>query len=186
MIEPADNDAISIESADDARQLDGLGILRLLVGGIVLFGFAGLLAAIFEGVFTGIYVAIATLEFVTGTIVFGLAFLRAVDRSRTQLIGVGGLFFASGTTPARVQFICMLSLTAQVVISMAVAWVHLYTAVAFGVLAPMWALGLTGLWVAAYGTFPERAPVPTRTGRRDADRRAHRASNPPGKGTSKD
>lgn len=186
MNEPADNEASSTESADDARQLDGLGILRLVVGGTVLFGFTGLLAAIFEGMFTGIYVAIAALEFVVGTVVFGLAFLRAVDRSRTQLIGVGGLYFASGTAPARVQLICMLSLTAQVAISMAVAWVHLYTALAFGVLAPMWALGLTGLWVAAYGTFPERAPVPTRTGRRDADRRAHRASNPPGKGPSKD
>ena len=174
------------ESADTTPPLEGAGILRLVVGGTFLLGFTGLLAAIFEGVFTGIYVAVATLEFVVGTIVFGLAFLRAIDRSRTESIGVGGLFFASGTAPARVQLILMISLTAQIAISMAVAWVHLYTALAFGVLAPMWALGLTGLWVAAYGTFPERAPEPTRTGRRDADRRAHRASNPPGKGHSKD
>lgn len=174
------------ESADNTPALEGTGILRLVVGGTVLLGFTGLLAAIFEGMFTGIYVGVATLEFVAGTIVFGLAFLRAVDRSRTESVGVGGLFFASGTAPARVQLILMLSLTAQIVISMAVAWIHLYTALAFGVLAPMWALGLTGLWVAAYGTFPERAPEPTRTGRRDADRRAHRASNPPGKGRSKD
>ncbi len=174
------------ESADNAPPLEGTGILRLVVGGTLLLGFTGLLAAIFEGMFTGVYVAVAALEFVVGTIVFGLAFLRAIDRSRTEAIGVGGLFFASGTAPARVQLILMLSLTAQIAISMAVAWVHLYTALAFGVLAPMWALGLTGLWVAAYGTFPERAPEPTRTGRRDADRRAHRASNPPGKGRSKD
>lgn len=196
MIEPADNksgdkksggaEQVSSGYVDDVRPPDGKGILRLVVGGTALFGLAGLLAAIFEGLFTGIYVVIATVEFVAGTIFFCLAFLRAVDRSRTELVGVGGLFFASGTAPARVQLICMLSLTAQVVISIAVAWVHLYTALAFGVLAPMWALGLTGLWVAAYGTFPERAPVPTRTGRRDADRRAHRASNPPGKGSSKD
>ena len=31
-----------------------------------------------------------------------------------------------------------------------------------------------GLWVAAFGTFPARTPEPTRAGRRDADRRAHR------------
>ena len=31
-----------------------------------------------------------------------------------------------------------------------------FTAVAFGVLAPMLGLGLIGLWGARYGTFPER------------------------------
>lgn len=165
---------------------NGSGIVRLAVGGTIVLGISGLLAAIFQGAFSAIYVGIAAVEFVVGTIVFVLAFLRAIDRSRTETIGVGGLFFASGTAPAKVQVVLMLSLTAQVVISIAVAWARLYTALAFGVLAPMWALGLTGLWVAAYGTFPERVPEPTRTGRRDADRRAHRASNPPGKGQTKD
>jgi hypothetical protein len=157
----------------------GQGILRATVIGSALFVVLGVLGAVFPDTFIAPYLAVSLLEFAFGTVVFALAFLRAVDRSRTEAIGIGGLFFASGSAPKRVQLILMLSLTAQVVSSVAVASVHLYTALAFGVLAPMWSLGFTGLWVAAYGTFPERAPEPTRTGRRDADRRAHRSSLPP-------
>jgi sterol desaturase/sphingolipid hydroxylase (fatty acid hydroxylase superfamily) len=144
-----------------------------------VFVVLGALGAVFPDTFMAPYVVVSLLEFVFGSVVFALAFLRAVDRSRTEAIGIGGLFFASGSAPTRVQLVLMLSLTAQVVASIAVASVHLYTALAFGVLAPMWSLGFTGLWVAAYGTFPGRAPEPTRTARRDADRRAHRSSSPP-------
>ena len=72
----------------------------------------------------------------------------------------------------------MISLSVQVVVSVLVASLHLYTALAFGVLAPMWALGFTGLWVAAYGRFPERAPEPTMAARRDAARRVHKQAAP--------
>ena len=53
------------------------------------------------------------------------------------------------------------SLVVQCVVAVVVASVRLYSPMAFGILAPMWALGFTGLWVAAYGTFPERTPEPT-------------------------
>ena len=70
------------------------------------------------------------------------------------------------------------SLVVQTVVAIVVGSLRLYTVMAFGIMAPMWSLGLTGLWVATYGTFPERTPEPTRAALRDADRRAHRAGSP--------
>lgn len=163
----------------------GRGILHATVWGTALFVVLGILGAVFPDSMTTPFVVVSLIEFVLGMIVFGLAFLRAIDRSRTEAIGIGGLFFASGSAPKRVQATLMGSLTVQVVVSIVVASVRLYTPLAFGVLAPMWSLGFAGLWVSAYGVFPEREPEPTRSARRDADRRAHRSSMPPkGGGTA--
>lgn len=164
-------------SSDRARQ-PGNGILRATVLGTAAFSVLGVAAALMPDALTSPYVALSLFEFFVGIVVFVLAFLRAVDRSRTEAIGIGGLFFASGSTPKRVQLILVGSLTVQVLVSIAVASFHLYTGLAFGVLAPMWALGFTGLWVGAYGTFPERAPEPTMSARREAARRTHRDSAP--------
>ncbi len=134
----------------------GAGIIATSLVGTVVFVLSGLLAALFMGGFMVAYVSLSLVEFAFGIIVFGLAFLRAVDRSRTHAIGVGGLFFGSGSTPRPVRTRLVGAFVVQVVASIAVAASHVYTALAFGVLAPMWALGFTGLWVAAYGDFPER------------------------------
>ncbi|CAB4593150.1 unannotated protein [freshwater metagenome] len=172
------NIAGDLNEAASPQVLAGTGILRATVLGTAAFVLLGLAASIFQGALTGAYVALSLFEFFVGMIVFVLAFFRAIDRSRTEAIGIGGLFFASGSAPKRVQVILMVSLTVQVVVSIIVASLHLYTGLAFGVLAPMWALGFTGLWVAAYGTFPEREPELSRTGRRDEARRLHKQSAP--------
>jgi hypothetical protein len=179
---PSDSDdkpqATSAQASSDRARQHGSGILRATVIGTVVFSALGLAAALMPDALTSPYVALSLFEFFVGIVVFVLAFLRAIDRSRTEAIGIGGLFFASGSAPKRVQFILVGSLTVQVVVSIVVASFHLYTGLAFGVLAPMWALGFTGLWVGAYGTFPERAPEPTMSARRDAARRTHRDSAP--------
>ncbi len=165
--------------ASDAGPFPGTGVVRASLGGTGVLTVLGAAAAAVPDVLTGPYVAVSLLMFLGGTVAFVLAFLRAVDRSRTEAIGVGGLFFAAGgSAPPRVARALNLSLAVEVVVSITVASIHLYTPLAFGVLAPMWALGLTGLWVAAHGTFPSRTPEPTRAALRDADRRAHRAGSP--------
>ncbi|NCY16524.1 MAG: hypothetical protein EBX39_07100 [Actinobacteria bacterium] len=147
---PAEPDTHSDSSAP------GGGIIGLSILGTVVFVLAGALAALFMGGFMVAYVSVSLVEFALGTIVFALAFLRAVDRSRTHTIGVGGLFFGSGSAPRPVRVRLMGAFAVQILVSIAVAWSHVYTALAFGVLAPMWSLGFSGLWVAAYGTFPIR------------------------------
>ncbi|HEV7723109.1 MAG TPA: hypothetical protein VGO60_17590 [Iamia sp.] len=89
-----------------------------------------------------------------GSVAFLWAFAIAVERSRTEEIGVGGLFFLEGCAPRRVQLAMMASVAVQTVVPLGVAFVRPFTA--FAVLAPVWALGLAGLWGARHGTFPPR------------------------------
>ncbi|HMJ77974.1 MAG TPA: hypothetical protein VK507_18475, partial [Iamia sp.] len=89
-----------------------------------------------------------------GSVAFLWAFAIAVERSRTEEIGVGGLFFLEGCAPRRVQMAMMASVAVQTVVPLGVAFVRPFTA--FAVLAPVWSLGLAGLWGARHGTFPPR------------------------------
>jgi hypothetical protein len=164
----------------EATASEGGGILRATVVGTGVFVVVGGLGLALPDVFTAPFIVVSLLEFLVGSIVFVLAFLRAVDRSRTESIGIGGLFFGAGSTPGAVQRILVGSLVVQTVFAVVVGTVRVYTGMAFGILAPMWALGFTGLWSAAYGTFPERTPEPTRAARRDAERRAHRGTGSAG------
>ncbi len=147
---------------------DGRGILALTLVG----------TAVFMGGFMVAYVVVSLVEFAIGILVFALAFLRAVDRSRDETIGVGGLFFGSGSTPPPVQRRLLGALAVQTVVSIAVASTHVYTALAFGVVAPMWSLGLTGLWAAAYGTFPSREFDPRLDRGRDRSQRRPGSAGP--------
>lgn len=139
--------------------------IRLSVMGTVLFVVTGVIATI-DVDRPQVFVAVSLIEFAVGTIVFVWAFLRAVGRSRTETIGIGGLFFGAGSAPRPVQAVLVGSFVVQTVAAIVFASIRLYTSVAFGVLAPMWSLGLTGLWVAVHGAFPPRDPEPTRAARR--------------------
>ena len=156
----------------------GAAILRWTWIGAIVFVLVGIQATI-QPTHAQFFVAVSLVEFLVGMLVFAWAFLRAVDRSRTEAIGIGGLFFASGSAPRRVQLVLVGSIIGQSVAAVVFASVRLYTPLAFGVLAPMWALGLTGLWVARHGTFPSRAPEPTRAARRAAARDEHRRAAAP-------
>ncbi|HYI61799.1 MAG TPA: hypothetical protein VEW93_08355 [Acidimicrobiales bacterium] len=91
---------------------------------------------------------------VLGSLAFLAAFALAVERSRTEAIGVGGLYFLSGCAPRAVQATMLASVAVQTVVPLAVTLVRPF--VAFSVLAPVWSLGLAGLWGARHGTFPPR------------------------------
>jgi hypothetical protein len=95
-----------------------------------------------------------------GIVVFLVALLVAAARSRTDAIGIGGLFFLQGSAPRRVQLHLMASLAVEVVVAFVAASIRIYTPLAFGLLVPMYALGLAGLWGARYGTFGPRVEAP--------------------------
>ena len=100
--------------------------------------------------------------FVVGTGVFIGALAIAAGRSRQYEIGMGGLFFLQGSARRDIQFQLLGSLGAQVVIAFATAGAKPYTTLAFGILAPIYGLGLTGLWAARHGTFGPRVASPKR------------------------
>ena len=96
----------------------------------------------------------ALVMFTLGSAAFLVAFLVAVQRSRTEAIGVGGLYFLAGCAPRAVQVSMMASVAVQTVVPFVVTVIRPF--VAFSVLAPMWSLGLAGLWGALHGTFPPK------------------------------
>lgn len=102
-------------------------------------------------------VTVAVTLFVAGAVAFLWALARAADRSRTDSIGMGGLFFLQGTTPSPIRRRLLGSLLVQTVIGVGAASMRPFTASAFGVLVPIYGLALCGLWAAYFGTFAPRS-----------------------------
>ena len=98
------------------------------------------------------------------------AFRRALERSRYELIGVGGLYFLAGCAPRPVRLSMMAALAVEVIVALAAASARPFTASAFGILVPVYALGLSGAWGARHGTFPPRPPNGTSPERLDPSR----------------
>ena len=94
--------------------------------------------------------------FAAGCYAFMAAFIRAVKRSRTEVIGVGGLYFLSGCAPPKIRRQMMGLLSFQVVASLTAASLQPFTIVASAVLVPVFGLGLSGLWAANHGDFEPR------------------------------
>jgi hypothetical protein len=116
--------------------------------------------------------AVSIILFAIGSVAMLIAFLRAVGRSRTETIGIGGLYFLAGTTaPAPVRRIFMVLLAVQTVVGVAAAASRPFTELAACVLAPVFGLGLAGLWGARNGSFAMRPSPASRESRsRSANR----------------
>jgi len=113
-------------------------------------------AAVGPEVLWPVAAAVSVVLFAVGVVLFLWAFGIAVGRSRTEVLGVGGIYFLAGCAPRPVQWRLLGALAAQVVVSTAVALAHPFTALAFCTLVPMYGLGSAGFWGARYGTFPPR------------------------------
>jgi Kef-type K+ transport system membrane component KefB len=102
--------------------------------------------------------AVALGLFAAGIGIFFWAYAIAVNRSRTDAIGIGGLFFLAGaeTAPRPVKRALLAALGAQTVVALATAAARPFTTLAFGVLVPLYGLALTGLWGARHGRFGPR------------------------------
>jgi hypothetical protein len=100
--------------------------------------------------------AVSVALFVVGCGAFLWAFALAVSRSRGEEITITGVYFLAGTAPSNTRFRLLLSLAVEVVVAVAAGIIRIYTPVAFAALAPVFGLGMAGLWGARHGTFPER------------------------------
>jgi len=110
----------------------------------------------FEGLIRTTSLVFNLFLFITGCYAFMAAFARAVKRSRTEAIGVGGLYFLSGCAPPKIRRQMMGLLSFQFVISITAASLRPFTVVASAVLVPVFGLGLSGLWAANHGDFKQR------------------------------
>ena len=144
-------------------------ILRVNVVGTALFVVSSVAAAV---IFTqpvrlvGVIVALSL--FAIGVFAFLWSYWTAVQRSRDDDIAVTQLYFLSGpSTPVKVKRVMNGALVVQTVTCLVAAIARSSTngragsTLAFGILVPMFGLGLNGLWCAQYGTFSPRQRAAT-------------------------
>ena len=111
-------------------------------------GVVALSAAIFDGVL-----------FALGTLAFVRTLLVVAQRSRTEELSVAGIWFlGGGSAPADIRRWLLGCLAVQTAVALVAASLRPYTALAFGILVPMFGVGMCGLWAARSGTFPPRSP----------------------------
>jgi hypothetical protein len=138
----------------------GATIVNVSWAGTGVFLGGAIAAALAPDLFRLPFAVLSVLLFVVGCAAFLGAFVRAVQRSRREEIAIGGVYFLSGSAPRVVRQRLLLSFGLEVLAAVVAAGVRPYTAVAFGVLAPVFGLGLAGLWGARHGDFPAREPGP--------------------------
>lgn len=146
-------------------------IVRLDVIGTVVFTVSAVFAAVvFEGPAKVQGVVVDLALFTVGVAAFLWGYWVAVQRSRQDELSVAELYFLLGAAiPRDVKRTMNLCLLVQTVVAVATAMTRLTTpsdsassgssagsTLAFGVLVPMFGLGLNGLWAAVHGTFGPR------------------------------
>lgn len=94
--------------------------------------------------------------FVIGAALFSWAFTVAAGRSRFEELTVAGAFFLAGSVEAEHRRWAWGYLIAQTVIGVAGAAADPYTTMAFGVLVPMFGLGVVAFLGSAHGVFRPR------------------------------
>jgi hypothetical protein len=101
--------------------------------------------------------------FAIGCATFLGSYAIALNRSRTDEIGVASLYFLTNkVAPKPVRWRLWAALAIQCIVAITAASVRPFTTAAFSVLVPMFGLGLNGLWTARCGTFGPRV-VPGKT-----------------------
>jgi hypothetical protein len=149
-------------TADDDRELPpspgagaGEDIRKAAWYGTAGFAVTAVAATLVEAL-DPLALVVDVLLFVAGGVTFVAAYLRAVNRSRTDAIAVTSLFFLAGSAPPDVRRSLLGALAVQVAVALATAIARPYTILAAGTLVPLFGLGLCGLWAARHGTFPPR------------------------------
>jgi hypothetical protein len=102
--------------------------------------------------------------FAIGIVATLWAYTRALERSRAEEVGVANLYLLTGpTAPRPVKRAMLGALTAQIVAAVGGAWIGVVgldkgdlNALAFGVLVPMFGIGMNGAWAAKHGSYGPR------------------------------
>lgn len=138
----------------------GDGLLNLVFAGTGALVGTSLAGALVPDTFAVVHAVLAGLLFVAGSGAMLWGYALGVSRSRALVVTLPGLFFlAAGAAPPDSRRRFHLALAVQVVAVAAAALVRPDTEMAFGVLAPVFGLGLMAMWGGRFGSFPARADV---------------------------
>jgi hypothetical protein len=135
---------------------EGSGLIAVDTWATAAWAVLCVLAAVLTGVLNLVVAITSLVLFLVGIVAFLWSFWLAVQRSREDLMGIGGLYFLADSAPRPVQVRLMGLFGLQCVVSLGVAIAHPFTALAFATLVPLFGLGMAGLWGARHGTFPPR------------------------------
>jgi hypothetical protein len=148
--------------------LPGDGLMNLAYAGTGAVVGTSIAAAALPDTFGIVHAALSGVLFVIGTGALLWAYALGVSRSRSVAITLAGLFFlAGGSAPPYVRRRFWTALGVEIAAVVAAALIRTapeHGEVAFGVLAPMFGLGVMSVWGGRHGMFPpkaERAPVDT-------------------------
>lgn len=101
---------------------------------------------------------VALALFAGGCVAFVRAYVLAVNRSRREQVPTLAVFVQMPGAPPALRAEYRITTVLQFAAGLAGASIRPFTALAFGILAGVYGLGLTGLWGATYGAFPRRNP----------------------------
>lgn len=133
--------------------------MRSAAAGTGLIVVTSVAAALWPDTFGVIDAVVAGVLFVVGSGAMLWAYARGIARSRAELITISGLFFLAGeVAPRPIRRSFWFIVTIEVVAVFAAGFARPYGEVAFGILAPMYGLGLMSVWSAQHGSFPPRPP----------------------------
>ena len=152
---------------DTARQ--GRRIIQADVIGTAVFTVVTVVEVIVMTWMRPVAVAVDLGLFAIGCATFLGSYAIALNRSRTDEIGVASLYFLTDkVAPKDVRWRLWGALAVQCVVAVTAASVRPFSTAAFSVLVPMFGLGLNGLWAARHGTFGPRV-VPAQAAGADAE-----------------
>ena len=134
----------------------GRAIILTSWWGTAVFVLVEAVATLSPDAFGAVVTVVDFALFGLGIAAFFWAYAIAVSRSREDEISVIGLYLLQGCAPSEVRRALLAPLVVQTVVAIAAAALRVYSPLAFGVLVPMFGLGLAGLWAARHGEFPPR------------------------------
>ena len=140
-----------------AAPIAGPGIVRADMVGTAAFVLVTMITSLVENGITDLAnLVISSMLFLGGCVAFGIGFVRAANRSRTEVVDLAGLFYLTGSAPKPVRRLLMGLWFAQI----GIAIVSVFTvSPPFGVMAPVWGIGILTLWSSRHATFPKRPPA---------------------------
>lgn len=144
--------------ADYEDRHPGEGLVNLCFAGTGALVGTSLAAAVLPDTFGIVHAVVSGLLFAIGTGALLWAYALGVSRSRAVVVTLSGLFFlAGGAAPPDLARRFRIALAVEIVVVVAAASIHPYTNVAFGILAPVFGLGLMSMWGGRFGSFAIRA-----------------------------
>lgn len=147
-------DPRTVEVPGDLHDMAGKPLLWLDLFGTIALVLVTALASVWDHDSARLVnLWVSGILFLGGSLAFTVGFVLAAGRSRLDFIHLAGLFYLTGAAPTPVRRAFLGLWFAQI----AVATLSVFTIEPpFGVMAPVWGIGLITWWAAAHGRFTAR------------------------------